>query len=44
MPARFLFVLICISFSVSASDSPTVASNPEYRQWIETMKTTIPGC
>ncbi len=43
MPARFLFVLICISFSVSASDTPTVASNPEYRQWIETMKTRPRG-
>ncbi len=43
MPVRFLFILICISFSVSASDTPAVASNPEYRQWIEAMKTRPRG-
>ncbi len=43
MPVRFLFILICISFSASASDSPTAASNPEYQQWIEAMKTRPRG-
>ncbi|MDH3887214.1 MAG: pyruvate phosphate dikinase, partial [Gammaproteobacteria bacterium] len=43
MPVRFLFILICISFSVSARDTPTAAANPEYQQWIEAMKTRPRG-
>ena len=43
MLARFLFILICVSFSATASVSPSTTSNPEYRQWIETMKTRERG-
>ncbi|MDB4409422.1 hypothetical protein N9235_01220 [Gammaproteobacteria bacterium] len=39
MPVRFIIILICISFSVSASDTRSTAANPEYQQWIEAMKT-----
>ena len=39
MPVRFIIILICISFSVSASDTRSTATNPEYQQWIEAMKT-----
>jgi len=43
MSARFLFILICLSFSASASDTPATANNPEYQQWIEAMKTRERG-
>ncbi|MDX2456079.1 MAG: PEP/pyruvate-binding domain-containing protein, partial [Gammaproteobacteria bacterium] len=41
--ARFLFILICVSFSASASVSQSTTSNPEYRQWIESMQTRERG-
>ena len=41
--ARFLIILVCMSFSVSASVSQSTGSNPEYQGWIETMKTRERG-
>ena len=41
--ARFLFILICVSFSASASVSQSTTSNPEYRQLIESMQTRERG-
>ncbi len=41
--ARFLIILVCMSFSVSASVSRSTGSNPEYQDWIETMKTRERG-
>ena len=43
MLARFLFILICASFSAQASVSESTTSNPEYRQWIAAMKTRERG-
>ena len=41
--ARFLIILICMSFSVSANVSQSSGSNPEYQGWIEAMKTRERG-
>jgi len=41
--ARFLIILICMSFSVSANVSQSSSSNPEYQGWIEAMKTRERG-
>ena len=41
--ARFLIILICMSFSVSANVSQSTGSNPEYQGWIEAMKTRERG-
>jgi hypothetical protein len=43
MVARFLIILICVSFSAAASVSPSTTGNPEYRQWIEAMQTRERG-
>jgi hypothetical protein len=43
MLARSLFILMCVSFSASASVSESTTSNPEYRQWIEAMQTRERG-
>jgi hypothetical protein len=43
MLARSLFILMCVSFSASASVSQSTTSNPEYRQWIEAMQTRERG-
>jgi hypothetical protein len=43
MSARFLVILMCVSFSAAASISHSTTGNPEYRQWIETMQTRERG-
>jgi hypothetical protein len=43
MPARFLIILMILSFSAAASVSQSIATNTEYRQWIETMQTRERG-